>query len=222
VRNGSAYVPAEGAHLKPVFKSLWRSMTERYNLRTAAIILFSYLAFGIFIRSFNFHLIHNLHWPDQKLSVLQGSWASLITFAVLITGGVLADRVGHAKLQRKVLFFLAMFLVVFNALSPAWRHEAVAATGLLIWSVADPFYSVAAFPILMTLCRPAIAGSQFTAYMALINLSEIGGAYISGWLLHLLPAAVLGFGCGVLLLVCCYDLFRKAREPVPAAFATTQ
>jgi PAT family beta-lactamase induction signal transducer AmpG len=88
--------------------------------------------------------------------------------------------------------------------------------------VADPFYSVAAFPILMTLCRPAIAGSQFTAYMALINLSEIGGAYISGWLLHLLPAAVLGFGCGVLLLVCCYDLFRKARKSVPAAFATTR
>ena len=103
--------------------------------------------------------------------MLQGSWGSLITFGVLLAGGVIADRMGALRLQRRVLLFLAVFLVVFNAISFAWRYDAVATSGLLIWSVADPFYSVAAFPILMTLCRRTIEGSQFTAYMALINLS---------------------------------------------------
>jgi PAT family beta-lactamase induction signal transducer AmpG len=202
----------ETTSLKTVFKDLWQSMTERFNLRTAGIIILSYLAFGIFIRSFNFHLIQNLHWPDQKLSVLQGSWGSLITFGVLMAGGVIADRMGALRLQRQVLLFLALFLLIFNALSPAWRHEAVVTSGLLIWSVADPFYSVAAFPILMTLCKRTIEGSQFTAYMAMINLSDIGGAYVSGWLLHVVAAPVLGFSCGVLLLVCSYALYKQARR----------
>jgi PAT family beta-lactamase induction signal transducer AmpG len=212
-------VNVEKTNLKIVFRDLWRSMTERLNLRTAGIIMLSYIAFGIFIRSFNFHLIQNLHWPDQKLSVLQGGWGSVITFGVLMAGGVIADRMGHARLQRQVLLFLAVFLILFNALSFAWRHDAVATTGLLIWSVADPFYSVAAFPILMTLCKPTVEGSQFTAYMAMINLCEIGGAYVSGWLLHLFPAAALGFGCGLLLLLCSYWLYKQVRKPAVAALA---
>lgn len=210
---------AEETSLKKVFRNLWRSMTERVNLRTAGIIMLSYLAFGIFVRSFSFHLIQKLHWPDQKLSVLQGSWGSLVTFSVLMAGGVIADRMGQAKLQRFVLLFLSFFLLLFNALSFAWHHDAVATTGLLVWSVADPFYSVAAFPILMTLCKPTIEGSQFTAYMALINLSDIGGAYLSGWLLHLVAAPVLGFGCGLLLLLCSYFLYRQKAQQAATALA---
>lgn len=217
--NGPKKINPEATNLKTVFRALWRSITERYNLRTAGVIMLSYIAFGTFIRSFNFHLIQTLHWPDQKLSVLQGSWGSVITFCVLMAGGVLADRVGHAKLQRQVLLFLALFLLIFNALSFAWQHDAVSVSGLILWSVADPFYSVAAFPILMTLCKPTIEGSQFTAYMAMINLSDIGGAYVSGWLLHIIAAPVLGFSCGVLLLVCCYLLYRQKRQAAVAALA---
>ncbi len=209
----------ENTSIRIVFKTLWHSMTERFNLRTAGIIMLSYMAFGIFIRSFNFHVIQKLHWPDQKLSVLQGGWGSLITFGVLMAGGVIADRMGALGLQRKVLLFLAVFLILFNAFSFAWRYDAFATTGLLIWSVADPFYSVAAFPILMTLCKRTIEGSQFTAYMAMINLSDIGGAYVSGWLLHVVPAPALGLSCGMLLLSCCYLLYKQSRRQAAAALA---
>ncbi|HEX8277191.1 MAG TPA: hypothetical protein VF540_00795 [Segetibacter sp.] len=79
---------------------------------------------------------------------------------------------------------------------------------MLFWGIADPLYSIAAFPILMTLCRKEIAGSQFTAYMALINLADIGGAYISGWLLLWIPGPQLGSVSGVVLLVLAFLLFR--------------
>lgn len=218
-RNHSKKNIEKEADLKVVFKQLWQGMTERMNFRTAGIIILSFLAFGIFVQSFAFHLIQNLHWPDQKLSMLQGSWGTVITFLVLMTGGVLADRIGHAKLQRITLVFLAFFLLLFNALSFAWQHDTLAVSGWLIWSMADPLFSVAVFPILMTLCKPEIQGSQFTAYMALINLCYIGGAYISGWALHLFSAPVLGFGCGVLLLICCYLLFQKKEQPAVAIAA---
>lgn len=212
-------VPGEESDLKTVFKKLWRSMTEPVNLRMAGIIILSYLAFGIFVQSFTFHLIQTLHWPDQKLSMLQGGWGTLITFVVLMAGGVIADRIGHVKLQRQVLFFFAVFLLLFNALSFAWNQNAVATAGWLIWSMADPFYSVAAFPILMTLCKPTIEGSQFTAYMSMINLCYIGGAYVSGWAVQLFPAPVWGFTCGLVLLLCVYLLRKQKQQAAATAIA---
>jgi PAT family beta-lactamase induction signal transducer AmpG len=219
LRKRSGRVLSERPNLKAVFIKLWRSITEKFRLQTAGIILLSYFAFGVFIRSFNFHLIQKLHWPDQKLSVLQGTWSSLFTFVVLIAGGVIADRVGPRRLQLRVLFFLSLFLLVFNGLYFLWYRDAVATLGLLIWSVADPFYSVAAFPILMMLCAPSIEGSQFTAYMALINLCEISGALVSGWALYLFPAPVLGFVCGLLLLLCCYWLYKQKKVSAVIAMA---
>lgn len=217
--NGPKKASPEETDLKTVFRELWQSMTERFNLRTAGIIVLSFLAFGIFVQSYAFHLIKDLHWPDQKLSMLQGGWGTLITFSVLMAGGVLADRIGHVKLQRMVLFSLALFLLLFNGLYFTWHHNAMATSGWLIWSMADPIYSVAAFPILMTLCKPTIEGSQFTAYMAMINLCYIGGAYVSGWALHFFPAPVLGFVCGLVLLFCSYVLFRQSRQMATTAMA---
>lgn len=212
-------VPGQEKDLKTVFKTLWQSMTERYNLRMAGIIILSFLSFGIFVQSFTFHLIQTLHWPDQKLSMLQGGWGTIITFSVLMAGGVLADRIGHNRLQRQVLFTLSLFLLLFNALSFAWHYNTVATTGWLIWSMADPIYSVAAFPILMTLCKPTIEGSQFTAYMSVINLCYIGGAYVSGWALRLFPAPVWGFACGLILMLCFYLLRNQKQQLATAAIA---
>lgn len=209
----------EEPDLKHVFRELWRTLTNRLNLRTAGIIILSYLAFGIFVQSYTFHLLQQLHWPDEKLSMLQGSWGTLLTFVILMAGGVLADRMGHPRMQRRVLIFLALFLILFNALAFTWQHTIVATSGWLVWSMADPLYSVAAFPILMTLCKTNIEGSQFTAYMAMINLCYIGGAYISGWALHLVSAPVLGFGCGLLLLYCCFLLRRQVQQKAVLAAA---
>ncbi len=201
-----------GPDLKEIFKDLVAAISSRVSVFTAGVIMLTYFAFGMFIRSFNFHLIQTLHWPDQKVSVLQGSWGSIITFTILMAGGIVADKMGPPKLQRRVLLFLGAFLVLFNALSFAWRYDGFATAGLLIWSMADPLYSVAAFPILMLLCRPTLEGSQFTAYMAMINLSDIGGAYINGWALQLIPAPAIGFACGLLLLLCGYLLYRNKRR----------
>ncbi len=96
---------------------------------------------------------------------------------------------------------LAIFLLLFNALAFLWKIKTFTVAGLLFWNIADPLFSVAAFPILMALCREQIAGSQFTAYMALINLSDVVGAYLSGWALLVVPAPVLGFCCGLIMLV---------------------
>ena len=205
----------ENPVLKTVFRYLWRRMTAAASLRTFGIIALVYLCFSVFIRSLAFHLIQVLHWPDQEVSVLQGGWGSVVTLIVVIGGGIVADRLGAKQLQVKVMGALAIFLVLFNMLSFLWEYRLFTISGLLFWNVADPLFSVAAFPILMTLCKNYTAGSQFTAYMAFINLSDVIGSYVSGWALLTIPAPVLGFSCGIIIFICMYFVIifdRKAKE----------
>ena len=201
--------------LPAVFRHLGKALSSRQSLRIFGIIGLSYLCFAIFRQSFSFHLIRNLKWSDQELSVLTGGWGSLVTLSVILTSGLLADKLGATKLQRIVILGLAVFLILFNLVLFRVTSKPIITSGLLFWGIADPLYSIAAFPILMALCRKDIAGSQFTAYMALINLADIGGAYITGWLLNVMPGPLLGTISGAGLLGLAVILFRYRKQLVP-------
>ena len=207
----------ENPALKKVFQFLWRSMTEARSLRTFGLIAVSYLCFGIFIRSFSFKKIKIIKMPHQEVKVLKSGWGSALTLIVVLSGGILADRLSPQRLQIRVMGFLAVFLIVFNSLSFLWNIRSFAVSGLLIWNIADPMFSVAAFPILMTLCKDYTAGSQFTTYMALINFCEIIGSYVSGWALLVIPAPVLGVGCGVVLFICMYVVYTLNKSTTHTA-----
>ncbi len=189
----------ENPPLLHLFRLLWQNVTLTRNLRFFLLIVAGYFSFSVFIRSLSFHLVRLVGWPDQELSVLQGGWGSLATLVVVIAGGAIADKVGPQKLLRVVLLVLGAYLVVFNALHFLWHLRPFTTGGLLFWSLADPLYSVAVFPILMTVCKDQIAGSQFTAYMALINFCDVFGSYVSGWALHWVSAPWLGIGCGLVV-----------------------
>jgi PAT family beta-lactamase induction signal transducer AmpG len=196
----AASVDEENPPLGWLFRELWRSITEKHSLQAFAIIFLAYLAASLFGNAYAFHLIHSLHWPDTEVSVLQGTWGSVLSFGVLMGGGVLVDRLGAGRLQRWALIGLAVFLLVFNCLAPFWVSKTVSFSGLAILNLADPLLSVAAMPLLMAYCRPKIEGSQFTTYMALVNLCTVTASYLNGWLLELTTTPVIGFGCGLLLL----------------------
>ena len=200
-----------------LFRELFRAMLEPYTLRLFGIIALAYLFSAMFAWAYNYHLIHVLHWPDSAVSILQGSWGSVATLLLIVGGGVLADRVGPGRLQRWVLLGLGGFLLGFCALGYFWHYAAFATFGLLVGNLADPALSVAAMPLLMALCRPQIEGSQFTTYMALVNLCGVGGAYLTGWLLGFVSVPVLGLVCGGLVLGL---LVVLRRMPARVAVAT--
>jgi PAT family beta-lactamase induction signal transducer AmpG len=200
-----------------LFAELWRSMVEKHSLRAFAIIFLGYLGSYLFSNAYSFHLIHSLRWPDADVSILQGSWGSLVSFAVLLGGGVLVDRIGPGRLQYWVLVVLAGFLLLFSSLAPFWVNKTLSFSGLVVMSLADPMLSVAAMPLLMAFCRPRIEGSQFTTYMALVNLCGVASSYLNGWLLELTTAPVIGLGSGLLLLGLVVALHRLRPQPVVLA-----
>jgi PAT family beta-lactamase induction signal transducer AmpG len=200
-----------------LFRELWRSMVEKHSLRAFAIIFLAYLGSYLFSNAYSFHLIHTLHWADGEVSILQGSWGSLVSFAVLLGGGVLVDRLGAGRLQYGVMVGIACFLLLFSSLASFWVVKAIGYTGLVVMNLADPLLSIAAMPLLMAFCRPRIEGSQFTTYMALVNLCGVTASYLNGWLLELTTAPIIGFACGLLVLGLVITMRRM--EPHPQAQA---
>ncbi len=186
--------------LKWLFQQLYKGIVHKNSLKVFGMIALVYLCLSIFIRSYTFQLIHFLHWDDNQLSVLQGTWGSVITILVTLCGGIIADRMGAGKLQLLVMIAIIIFFLVFSSLGSFWVNRSVSTSGVIIYSMADPIFSVAAMPVLMALCLARVEGSQFTTYMAIVNLCDVVGAYISGWGMSVTSAPVIGFVCGLIML----------------------
>ena len=214
-RVAKAATAIHASSISSIFRHLTKAIFNKQQLRIFSIIWLSYVCFSIFVRSINFYLIRSLAWSDQELSVLTGGWGALVTLSVILMSGLFADKLGATRLQRYILLALSIFLVFYNLILFSSTSKSFITSGLLFWGVADPLYSIAAFPILMNICDKEIAGSQFTAYMALINLADIGGAYLSGWLLLWLPGPLLGFCSGIILFLLTIILFRFKLLLVP-------
>lgn len=202
-------IEEENPDVKDLFRRIYAAMTKKQNLRYFLIISTVYFCFSVFIRSFTFHLINVLEWPDRSVSIMQGTWGSVLTFIGILAGGYISDKVGAQKMQIAVLWFLGLFLIILNIFYFLWHYETFSSAGLIIWNLADPLFSVAAFPILMAICADKVEGSQFTAYMALINFCDVLGSYITGWTLNFVAAPYLGLGCGIVILLMIAALKRQ-------------
>lgn len=214
--------PARGdvprVNLRWLFAELFRGLLSAPSLRLFGAIIAVYTFLSVFIRAFSVHLIQKLNWPDTSLSVFSGTYGTLGALLVILTGGILADKIGSRKLLVIVMLIIGGFLVVFNLLSPYWPNPGVTTAGLIIWYTFDPSFSVAAMPVLMALCRKGVEGSQFTTYMALVNLSDVIGAYVSGYALAWFSAPRIGLFCGAVVIaamVLVGQTFLSKRRALP-------
>ncbi len=191
--------PVNNPHLKLLFKRIFAAITNQKSLHYFLVVCLVYFCSSVFIRSYTYHLIHVLQWPDKTVSLLQGSWGSLITFIAIIFAGVSSDKVGAKKMQIKVMWGISLFLILLNGTFSLWHYKYYSGSALILWNLADPFLSVTVFPILMGLCWEKVEGSQFTAYLALINLCDVIGSYVTGWGVIVIPAPILGLSCGLII-----------------------
>lgn len=207
--------------LLEVFQELFRSVWQPHSLRIFGCLWAVYLASTIFYSSYVYTLIHTLHWPAKDISVLEGSWVNLLAVGVLIAGGLLSDRWGALRLQRSVLIFVVLALAGLSAAHNYWGQPIVVMGGIVLTNLIDPLMSVAALPLLMNLCDARVAGSQFTAYMALINFGDVLGAKITGWALEWTTAPVVGLVCAAVVLLALWGLRRAGLQPTIEQYGLT-
>lgn len=206
-----------------LFAELFRGLFARRSFLLFGAILLAYTSNSLFLRAYNHHLINELGWLDTDVSVLTGTYGMILATVVALTGGYIADRFGAQRLLVIMLGLIAVYLVGFNMSSAFWVQHSVAQNGLVALYFLDPAVSAAAMPVLMSICRKGVEGSQFTTYMALVNLCDIGGTYFAGRALLFVHAPTIGLFSGSLVLVAVviawstiryYQRSRPDSEPV--------
>ncbi|GAC1447993.1 MAG: hypothetical protein NVSMB9_30740 [Isosphaeraceae bacterium] len=212
--HGVASGPTVDRSVLAIIAELWGGLLAPASLRLFAAIATSYLCASVFIRALSINLIRDQGWGDSELSVFSGSIGTIAALGVVAVGGWLSDRVGHRRLLIRVMLSLGVFLVLFAGLGPWWSSRALTRPSLMLWSMFDPMLSVAAMPALMSLCRRGVEGSQFTAYMALVNLCDVLGSYLAGRALALTSAPVIAASCGLVVLVAVASIRWRSAESV--------
>ena len=165
-------VAGDNPKLSILFKRVYAAITNYKSLRYFGLVTVVYFCSSVFIRSYTYYLINILQWPDKTVSILQVSWGSIITFAAIIVAGAASDKMGAKKLQVYSMGGVCIFLIVLDVSYNLWHYKLYSGAALLLWNLADPLLSITIFPILMGLCWEKVEGSQFTTYLALINLCE--------------------------------------------------
>ena len=216
--NGTDINPA----FRRVFKKVYFGITRKKSIRYFAIVAIVYFCSSVFIRSYTFHLINVLKWSDGTVSLIQGGWGSILTFSCIILAGLQSDRMGAKRMQVKVMWAVCIFLLLLNGFSLFYYNKFLSGAALLLWNLADPLLSVTIFPILMALCIKRVEGSQFTAYLAMINLCDVLGSYVTGWSLNVISAPVLGLTCGLILLVMLLFLWANQYKFIPYNHTITE
>ncbi len=217
-RPGRAGGPAGPTELKlgRIFVELASAMLAPRNLRLFAAIAVVSTSGSVFVRAFSMHLIRDLGWTDTGLSTFSGTYGTFGALVAIVAGGTLSDWIGHRRMLGLVMLGMSCFLFGFCGLGAWWARPGVAQVGLILWSTFDPAFSVAAMPVLMAVCRRGIEGSQFTAYMAFVNLCDIAGSYLAGHALGFAPAPAIGLGCGVAVLLALGAILREIPAPAVA------
>ncbi len=201
--------------LGAVFAELLRGFFDVRSLLTFLLVVLVYTGMAVFIQAYPRHLINTLRWSAVDSSHYQGTGGTVVGLTTVVIAFLVADRIGPRRLMILMMVLIGGFLVGFDLIGSRWSAPGVAATGLVLWYVFDPGFSVACMPVLMGLCRKGVEGSQFTAYMALVNLSGAGGAMLSGQMQESYSTPLIGLTTGIVILAAIPLMIIALREPKP-------
>jgi PAT family beta-lactamase induction signal transducer AmpG len=119
-------------------------------------------------------LIQDLGWSQSDYSFWTGNIAFL-GFAGSICGGLAADRFGPRRIAAVGGLGVGVCLVVFAFATEQWQSQTFVIAYMGIESFCSGLMTVACFSMFMSLSWPLVAATQFTAYMAMFNISRLLG-----------------------------------------------
>ncbi|MEE2682084.1 MAG: MFS transporter [Planctomycetota bacterium] len=168
--------------------------------------------------------MNDLGWEQLEYSNLTGTWGIGAALLGSVGGGFIADRIGARKLAAIAVTVYAALFCVPGACPIVWlEQDWFASSWIVVTDLVQGTLSVSLFAIFMSVSWKIVAATQFTAYMALLNLSYSFGAMIAPpletlgltyWQVYLLAACIQITVVGILPFCRPTDSKRSSVEPL--------
>ncbi|HEU5058155.1 MAG TPA: MFS transporter [Kofleriaceae bacterium] len=171
---------------RPSVHRVASGLIEAFTIRSAAVgvllAIVMMVGTGILQAASAVLFTQELGWDAADYAQVVGGPGLWVGFGGSVLGGFLADRVGHRRLAASASIMLGLLWVVFALGEPLWRNETFVYSLFLLEPLCQSVMTVSLFALFMDISSPRVAGSQFTAYMALFNLSTTIGLRLVGWM----------------------------------------
>jgi PAT family beta-lactamase induction signal transducer AmpG len=164
---------------RDLFRDLFRAFARRSPLLGVGMAVTIMIGMSALSVVSPVLLMQTLGWTQEQYGNLVGGIPPLFGFGGAIGGGWIADRIGHKRSVAISSIALGISWIGFGLAEPFWPHHGV----IVVTSCIEQFFlgtlSAALFALFMGVAWPRVAASQFTAFMALLNLSRTLGAKLA-------------------------------------------
>ena len=132
-------------------------------------------------------------------------------------GGFMADRFTAKRTAGTATVVLGIVWIAFSTFEQHWDNRPLVACFIFAEQFSIGIMTVSLFSIFMSVSWPVIAGTQFTAYMALLNVSGTAGTKLAGEMGNSPDYSMIYLGAGIaqiifLLLIRFIDVEETRRE----------
>ena len=182
LRERPAGTPVERPSPRRVASGLLAAFRIRSALIGALLAASIMIASGIMQAVAAVLFTQDLGWDAGEYSRVVGGFGLWIGFGGSILGGFLADPIGKRRLAAIASVLMGLAWVVFAVSEPQWTNRTFVYALFMIEPLCQSMLSVSLFALYMGLSSKEVAGSQFAAYMALLNLGSTIGLRMAGWL----------------------------------------
>ena len=160
------------------FKEIFENIKIAFSFRSAQlgvllslIISLSYFLIPILPLLF----VRELGWTEEQFNATKGGVILIVTMLGYMVGGQLGKQFGGKSIIIGAAFSTALITIVWGMNESLWSNGIFMMT---VWSLQTfvwAMVSINIYSLMMRITWPEVGGTQFTGYMAMMNLSAIIG-----------------------------------------------
>ena len=178
-RSGNV-APLSAIGLIPLSRGLARGMLAPQARRAAVAAFLLKLMPATLSVLMLVQLIERFGWSQERYSAVSGGVGVLLGLAASVAAGFLAGRVGPRRTAVVASLVLGVAWIAFGLASQRWNRTDVVFGLVAAETICLAATTVAFFSIFMRVASPAVAATQFTASMAIMNLATSAGSWLAG------------------------------------------
>ncbi len=163
-----------------LLSQLRHAFSRRASLLAAALAILSLTATSAHLVFWPVYVQRELGWSSQEYLRLEGVYGVGFGLAGSLVGGVLASWLGAKRSVILALILLAGCWFTYATCAHLWDDWRFVTFLFCTVAWLANLFQVAMFALFMGVCRSVVAATQFSTYMALLNVSGILGATFAG------------------------------------------